>query len=647
MPILEKLLWKNDGKQRFSSWIQRELVNAQGDRAALDKKWSDAIVQWRAAMPKGDKDFPWPGASNLEFPLTAIHSDPVYADFMQSLHAPAEYWSVSAHRSDRVSHASPLTEAMKRVEARYIKMRTVNSRALLDNNILGTAIYKSHWINENKKVRDYSRGTPDRVVELRVKPRSHPIVEHVPLQHFWIPAYAWNIDPDAPIGGAQWVAQEIYLRGPELQLKAKGDGIYAPAYDAAAVATVLKWESEYEATVDSTIRKQEQLVPSHNRRIRLFEVWVRFDADGDDIEEDFVAIYHLESNTILRALYNPFLHGQRPFHRTRYLPTFGFYGLGLAEADEWAQHTASKLLNATIDNVMLANTRMYSAPLGGSVQPGEPIYPGKTWFVGPNEQIGEVRLGEVYPSIFNIQAQIMQLAEQRTGVSELRQGNMTGLPSRTPATTTLSLLREGNKRFDMIMSDFRETHSLIGSQVFSLLAQWFKEDEATWSTFYQTILGPEDAMKVAEVFMAPQETLEDEFGVGVTATSAQVNKEVEKQAFIGLMQILTQVYGSMVQTAQLLQTVPPGSPTYETAAAAYMSGTQLLARLLEKFDIQNPKEYLGNLEAIAGSLVAMGGGANAALAAPGGIMAPPMGGGAMAAPPGMLGQDQIGALLGF
>src|SRR5690606_15736045 len=104
----------------------------------------DAIEQWRARMPKGIKEFPWIGASNLEFPLTAIHSDPVYADMMQTLHTPQEYWNVTANRPDREPHAHPLTEFLRRIESGYLHMRQVNGRAFLDQNILGTAIYKNH-----------------------------------------------------------------------------------------------------------------------------------------------------------------------------------------------------------------------------------------------------------------------------------------------------------------------------------------------------------------------------------------------------------------------------------------------------------------------------------------------------------------------
>jgi hypothetical protein len=645
MPILEAVRWGKDRKREFATWATSELVNTMGNRAALEKKWLDGIEQWRAVLPTGEKEFPWPGASNLVFPLTAIHADPVYADMMQTLHAPQEYWSVVANRPDRTTHAHPLTEFLRRVESQFVGMRAVNGRALLDNNILGTAVYKAHWLHERKNVRDYvDDGTGTRTIQKRTKIRSHPLVEHVPLQHFWTPAEALSIDADAPVSGARWVAQEIWLTKTELARRAKAEAPFVPNYDKDATAKVMMFEVEKHNSMDSKAQKQEKFEPYRDQRIRLFEVWARFDVDDDGIDEDVVAIVHVESNEVLRALYNPHLHGRRPFHRIRYLPTFGFYGLGLAEADQWAQLTATKLLNATIDNVLLANSRMFSVPLGymGSDQ----VYPGKLWYVGPQEQIGEVRLGEVYPSIFNIQSQIMQWSELRTGVNELRQGDISSLPSRTPATSLNSMMQESNKRFDMILADLREVHGAIGLDIVQLLAQWYNDDPFVWQQYCEQTLGAEDARKVIEVLTQGVHEFPETFGVEVTATSSMTNKESEKAKFIGMVQMLSQIFGEMIQISQILMQAPPGTPLFETAASAYSAGAELSARLLEKFDIQNPQDYIGRLQQVASVLVSQG--------APAPTAVPPILGQAAGVPydtggvaPPLFGQSQVGSLFGL
>ena len=206
-------------------------------------------------------------------------------------------------------------------------------------------------------------------------------------------------------------------------------------------------------------------------------------------------------------------------------------------------------------------------------------------------------MSDIYGSMPNVIGQIMQFSEMRTGVSEIKQGNLTGLPNRTPATSLLAMLQEGNKRFDMILSSFRDVHSEIGLEVLQNLLQHTVDDPTRWQNFFTQSVGQEDAQLLFEVLQDGIVGVEESFGVNVTATSAQVNKEVEKQSFIGLMQVVSQIYGQLVQTALLMSQVQD-PVTLATAQAAYKSGTELLKRLLERFDIQNPSEYIPNLQAI-------------------------------------------------
>lgn len=637
MPALERVKWAPGRKAEFILHMQQQLVNTIGDRAPLERKWEEYLMQWRAQLPEGEIDFPYPGASDVEMPLTAIHSDPVYADLFQTLHAPEDYWTPVAKREDRVDVVNSFRQGTTAVEKRFIKMRQINRRALLDNNILGTAIYKNHWYEQQKSVLDYNEfGRIERVA----KRLSQPRIEHVPLQNFFFPANAWSLDPDQQ-GGAVWTAERFEVTPGQLRVWAEG-GDDLPAFDREAVKKVLQYLVDEQQPVDDVLRSEDNFVPFENRRIKLYELQARFDVNGDNIEEDIVCIFHLEIPELLRAIYNPSLHGKRPHRATNYLPGFGVYGIGIAEIDAWAQEAATKLLNGQIDNVLLANTRMYSAPIGSNIQPGEPVYPGKIWLTDPGEQVREIRLSDIYPSVFQTLGQLMQFSEMRTGVSEIRQGNLTGLPSRTPATSLLSILREGNKRFDMILSNFRDVHSEMGLRMLQNLAQHAREEPERWTRFFVQAIGQKDALAVMQILQESIHDIEESFGVTVTATSAQVNKEVEKQSFIGLLQVIGQVGSQLVQVGQLAEQTPPDSITHQTSTALYSGGVELLKQLLQRFDIQNPSDYLGNMEAIAAALSAQQNGGNAAtagLSQLGSLTGP--------APPQAIPPEQLGRLFGL
>ena len=596
MPQVESVKWSKGRQAEFKRWFHQQLWNTKGDQSKLVTVWQDQIEQWRAKLPSGVKEFPWPGASNLRFPLTAIHSDPVYADLMQSFHGADQFWHVSPIYAPQLTpHANALREALTVVDRDYLRLREVNEKAFLYAIILGTGVYKTHWVHSTRRVKDYGE---DGAITERLKVTSRPAIEHVPLNHFFLPADAWDIDPDAPVGGAQWVAQKFFLTEGQLNAAVGTIGGYFPAYDKKAVEIVKSYLSDrpQEDTVDQKIRQLDEYTPWQSDKAELYEVWMRYDVDGDGIEEDLVVIWHQETETILRATYNPYFHGQRPFENVRFLPGFGFYGIGMAEIDEWAQETMTKLLNAQIDNVMVANTRMYTVPRG--MNASNDVFPGKTWAVGPGEQVGEVRLGDIYPSLPTTMTFMLQMAESRVGVSELRQGNISNLPSRTPAATTLTALQEGKNRHDEVMASMRLPFGRIGVRVLQLVAQYMQEDPQRWQQYFNATLGQTDAALVLEVLAQPVSEIGDTFGVVPTATSSAANKEADKQNFVAVLQLVSQIYPQLVQTAMLIEQAPPGSIAAQTALSAYTGGVELLKRLLERFDIQNPEQYVPDLQAL-------------------------------------------------
>lgn len=633
MPITYAVEWGEGRRRAFLDWIQHEIFQTQGDRADLEKKWENEIVAWRAKLSDTELDFPYPGAANYEMPQIAMHSDPVYADLMQSIHAPEDYWTPQAKRDDRTDAASALRRGLTAIERRFLKMRGVNGKAFLDTVLLGTGVYKTWWRSEKRARR--IRG------ERQVQVVSEPSIRHIPIQRLFFPAYAWSLDPDKE-GGAPWVSEQHRFTADEwnaLRTSMKD----APGWvDEDAEIISMKVSTE-----DEKIRRQtetdDKFRPFKQDKIILHEVEARFDVRGDGVFEDILVWIQLDGPTMPRAIYNPAHHGKRLTSLINYLPGYGILGIGMAEIDMWSQEAATDLLNAQIDNARLANTRMFKAPLGASFQQNASVYPGKVWYVGPDEDVGEVRLSEIYPSGFTLLQNLMQFSELRSGVSELRQGNLSGLPSRTPATSLLSILREGNKRFDMVHSSIRDVHSDMGLRNAQNIAQHAQDDAYRWQAFFTNAVGPKDAAEIMRVLLQPDvDEIEEAFGISVTATSAQVNKEVEKQSFISMLQITQQIYQALVQTALLMAQVP--DPVVRaTASAAFTSGVDILGQLFERFDVRNPQEHLGALEAVAsqmeqGSMQGMGGSffdqSNLGILGPGG------------GPPQSLNQNTLASLLG-
>lgn len=640
----ETVAWAKNAKEDFRSWFFNELHNTLGDRSQLERKWLDLLTQHRArVLGDGTSDVPFIGASDVEYPMTSMHSDPVYSDLMQTLHIPQNFFTVSPLRADMVDVAKPFEKFLGMVERNTIKMRKVNEKAFIDLIVLGTCVYKNYILHSSRMVQEYGDG--DKIIETR-KIRFEPRVEHVPLKDFFIPAYASCIDPDA-VGGAPWVAHRFELTWGQFQNRADESAPFLPRYDPAAVKKVQAYlESRYTDLMKDQVQRDDEYSPWLDEKIILHEVWARYDSNGDGFDEDLVIIWHHDSQTICRATHIPLMHGERPFHSATYMPHIGFYGIGLGEQDEWAQLSMTRLFNNAVNNVMLANQRMLTVPLGANFSPDEPFYAGKIWPLPPGEEIQSIQMGEVYPSIFQMMSQLGQMSEGRTGVSELRQGSLDSMPSRTPASTVLSVLQEGNKKFDMILSNLRtDALAYIGVQIVQNLIQISRSDPR-WRVLASQALGERDGQLVAKILNGPVHDVASKLGITVTATSSQVNKEVEKQSFVALMQIAAQVYPQMMQYAQVsAQMGGDQMKIVATADAAYDGLKELLVRLLENFDIRNPDPFLPGDESASAApdplqALLQGGGT--------GAMQPPMTqlGGPAGAGPFAQGAPQLAQVLG-
>jgi len=636
---IENVKWGKDRKEDFRAWMHFEMAQTEGDRQPLLLKWQNDIVQWRArVVGDGVADVPFVGASDLELPLTAMHVDPIYADFMQTLHVPEDFWSTVGKRPDTVEIAKPTQEFLSRVEKNYIKMRRVNQKAMLDFIIHGTCVYKDHILHDRRMVRDRT-GAMVPVL------RHQPVVQHIPIEQFIIPARSYDIDPDAANGAAQWVAQEFYLTKEQFAERINAESPWLPAYDKDDAAKVMEWAEDNmgENRVRETIQSEDQYKPWRNRVITLHEIHVRYAPDATGLQQDLVIVWHQPSRTVLRAIANPLLHGKRPFSGQPFLPGLGFYGLGIADLDEWAQLASTRVLNNVIDNTLLSNTIMIGAPQGMNIQPDEPIYPYKIWSLGPGEDLKAVQMGRSNPQALSLLQVFGQWSEQRTGVSELRQGDVSNVPSRTPAATTLSILAEGKKRFDMILGNLKDgSLGEMGVRILQNLVQ-ISQTDPRWKAFAVEALGQVDGEKVVRVLEGPVHDIEAKFGMTVTATSSQVNKEAEKQSLMFLAQTMGQFYPQQMQYAQMLG---DQQLMLATVTAAYNGTIELQRRLLESHDVQNPDQYLPNAQ--AGMQPPMqpgmpGDPAGAQGAAMGGAPA----GGPQAANPMAQAPEQMAALLGL
>ena len=470
----DQVKWAKNRRTDFIEFMRQEIWRVSGLRQPLEQKWRDWLELYRAPFDvRAVKTFPYEGASNVRYPFAMMSVNPILANEMQVLHATDNLWTLSPLNAEWVPTSKPLQDYLEFVDRHVLHMWDVNKKALLEKLKLGTAIYKVGWEFRQNRTTGYDQ-TLNRTRFIRTLNR--PVVDHVSLANFYIPPEANAIDADEP-AGAQWVAEKMRMRPAVLKAKSVGQAPMYPNYDKEAVDRVLTYTEVASTEHEQKKRELDRIGDGYSsaQEIEIYEIHARFDTTGDGMEDDVIVTMHVKSGEILQAMYNPYAHGKRPYHKVGFIPGDGFYDIGVCEMSEVWQSTISEMLNTSIDKARLANAPMIAFKEGANILPNEPIYPTKAWpMQDPKNDIAPFFLTDGRGN-FDFAQLIGFLTEggnEHVGVSSLRRGSLSALPSRTPATTVQTMLTESNTLFDLSIKDERRSGlSRVGLQVLQLMQQ--------------------------------------------------------------------------------------------------------------------------------------------------------------------------------
>lgn len=614
-----------EGKlQKLVDWIDWELTYTIAARAPLGRQWREWLIQYRPPAKNGLKNFPFEGAAAFTIPLTAMDVDPLYAAFMQTLHASDDLWICQALNERWTPTAKPLQDFLTWLDKTLLQMYRVNQRVVLEMVKLGTGIYKTGWSYENRPYRLYDPMGKPMSVQRKV---GRPFVDYVSIDDFLLPPSATAVQPDDQ-GGAPWVAERIRVSPQRLRSLANASAPLLPTIPAELLGRILL----YEEAAQTEHREQLQALDyvrralpqsninfdrdsgvessknpggtgAHVREIELYEVHARFPTRSDDSEDDLIFWYHRPTRSVLRPIYQPYHHGKRPYEVIRYFPGDGFYGIGVCEQKELFQTMLSDLFNYQHDNVMLSNAGMIAATEGGSIGPNEPWFPGKTILTpgDPRASILPIKMGEVYQSLPQLIQFVLGLGQQRTGVSDLTRGDINALPSRTPASTMQALLAEGKRRPDLTIKDMRYSGlATIGLRVIQLLQQYASDVRDVGGQQYLQlavqVLGLPEGQLVAEKLVTPMEGAEMGLGVSINAVSGTANKDLERQTMQNLLALHTQVGPQLIQMMQMAAQMQ-GTPVGQVALEVAQGTAALYTRLLEQHDFRDPEAIVPEIPA--------------------------------------------------
>lgn len=570
--------FSEDVESMLSTYIDNEIQWFYLERQNLLQDWKDWQTLYWAKPDQKERNFPFKRAANIVIPLAAIAVEAIHARTMNTLFSVKPFWSIRPRSKEWIESAKP-TERWLQSEVESSESLDVFEfcdEALLELYKLGTAVAKSGY---DRLVKKSLRSVGGQEEEYYAVVKNGATIDRVALPRF-IMRLA-ELDPQtAPIVGEEhevtWSQLKRYAQSgrmdPEAIEKIKthwrdarqsiegGDGAEALAHTEALAHAEPLWYSTF----------------------TFYELWISYDVDGDGWDEEIVVDYHKESGTFLSARYNWYDDLHRPYRLCNYFNVEGIWpGIGVCKQVEQFQAEVTTIHRQRLDNATLANMGMIVLRKGTGYGPGEPIFPGKMWFVDdPRNDIQPFKLNEVYPSSFANEQAALSYEERRVGVNDI----ILGTPQQgTPATATSDMARlaEGNKRFDLVLKKIKRWLGQVGVDVVTNY-QIFGDQQVHW-----LVLG-EDGAYVDQVLRMPSVLVRRGAIIDLTVTDTITNKEVEKIQWLQIFQVLTGFYQSAFQLSTIL-----GDPelSAQIGQKALIGSDEIMRRALETFDITDTDKF--------------------------------------------------------
>jgi hypothetical protein len=627
-------------ESKLANYLQDEISKATDERYDQISKFSRLRLKYRTKFPEYPKDWPIANSSQITVPIIKLTADTLTSRVYQTVMAATPLASVRTKNPTFDKFVKPYEDFLGMYSEEKLDMEDVLDTCVTETINLGTGVVEVTTLKDKRKVFAYDPLTK-KYKQSTILLHDGPKAYHIPIEDFWIRPGQQDIQK------APWCGKELRLNW-SIVKDMFFSGELNPKY-------LKKLYNKVNTASDrnESLQKQDKwdlVEPFDWQEFRIFELCVRFDADGDGLDEELIVYYHLESNTILRKKFNTFRKGRRPWivFRNKRIP-HRFYGEGVAEMLEQLQDEISTIHNQRIDNATIANLQIILVSrLIKGLSPGDRLWTGKIVKVTDvAKDVGTLRLGENYPNTVQNETISRGYARELSGIGEAATGQAQPV-SRTTATAQLSLLEELNRRFDKTVKGFRKGIKEVFVHCNDLFSEYGTNGLA------EEWMGDKGA-EVERVLVDPDTFAAGNVKIHIDSTKSTVNREVEFQSAIAVMNLVVQMGQQMMALAA--QFAPQAAGEVAHALVKAIEGP--FRKVMEYSDSGNVDEAISVLAVLERILPApedLGGMAtanaaeNAATSGGAGVAAgsggQPTGGGGAAGAPDLSGLESLLAAAG-
>jgi hypothetical protein len=532
----------------------------------MKELFEEKVTKWNAAYearPREEtRQFPFQNASNLIIPIIGIHTDTLHAQIMAAI-----FKTKPLVQTRLFGDPNPSFDAMQKaygefmdyvcLEPEELDLYRIYNEGFRECIKYGTVTYKTPWEEQQRDFfipgGDGTGSVRDFIPEITF---AGPRPEKLPFTGFYIPPSAKSIE------AADFKAHKKVMTKYELEERK-----FLKIYDEEAIEHVLKNPDRTTGEVSEKERQEKLGAKSfpteYNAQWDIWECYMNWRYNDEQFAPKMIVTFHEKTGEVLRVIYDNFRSewfvGARMACRDDM-----YYGYGFAEILFDFQEGASETYNGFRDNQTVVNTRVWRVAPDSKLNAGYRIYPSAV-LPAEKDEIEALGHGELSPINIDDLRLLLDLAERRSGVSPPQQGYGAGVTTGRrgvyTAMGTLALMQEGNSRKDLNVSDMRDAHTRLMRLVTKLYGTFGKQND-----FHNAKRLGIFGKKAVNIRAAIDEIVGGRLALPVYASTASVNREVEKQNDLMLSQIMVRHYQMVAQMLGGLGQVmtPPDVKVYLT-----------------------------------------------------------------------------------
>lgn len=534
-----------------------------------------------------ERDWPWPGASNVVIQLVAENVDTLKARIIGTIYEILPLWTTSLvgkwpEEEQGAQQRAVYEEFMNLMglEPGELDLYRVESHAANDMIKYGSVLIKSPWETDVEKIvtgTESIKGIPAAKEYIRY---DGPRPEKVNFRD-------WGATPSAPTWEkADFKYHHYVLRKQDILKK-----VYEGTFDKEAADKILDKPDRTGASNERQKQEQAQNIQADHTvpEWDFYECWFWY--WHNNAKWRIVYTYHISTDTCMIAIFNFYPDNEEPFDFGRLGYTDdALLGYGFAEMLKFYQEEVTTGHNQRNDNRTLGNTSVALVGRNNKIDANIGIFPMSVLPINPDE-FDLKQLGVPYPTSVEEERLTLELARSRAGVDQAIGGMGGGVTNpkkggNYSAMGTFSVMQAGNRRVNVNIADFRYMHLRIGRRCGRMYANFGIGDRVKRFGLDKEILSK-----------ALINIREGRMELPIKAATASINKELEKQNDMLLTQVLQRHFAAISQILAGL-----GAPGMPDVMKKYLIGVigaqgQLMSRLLRNFGYDDISRLQPEMEA--------------------------------------------------